>query len=261
MNYTLITGGSSGIGLETARLFAANGFSLILVSNEKKSLEEDILSLAKKHPSIDIKSYCCDLTKETERIALHQFVHQDNLNIELLINNAGFGTFGFYDEVDTEIEMQMIQLNVMGVYHLTRLFLKDMIQKNHGQIINISSISAFQPNPTLAAYGATKSFVMNYSRALNFELKKKQSKVRVSTICPTPVQTGFAKKAKMEQSQLFDSWMTVTTQDVANTIWKAKQTKKEMIVPKNRFHFLNKLTRRLPTYLVMWIGARELRSK
>lgn len=255
MMYTLITGGSSGIGRATAILLAQEGHNLILVSNEESSLLQTQALIQSKYKSCSVKIFYVDLTAPSACNNILSFTQKEKLDVNILINNAGFGTYGYYNEVDTAKEVKMIELNVLAVYKLTRLFLNEMAKKNEGRIINIASIAAFQPGPKLAVYSATKSFVLNYSRALNYELKLQKSNVRVTTICPTPVKTNFGATAQMESSSLFDSWMTVTANDVAQTIIKSLSSSKDALIPKKRFHYLNKFSRRLPSSWLLKFSA------
>jgi uncharacterized protein len=155
----------------------------------------------------------------------------------------------------------MIQLMVNNLYLSTRLFLAEMMKINHGTIINISSISAFQPNPTLAVYGACKAFVYQFTRAINEELKDKKSDVRCLAICPTPVRTNFQNNAKMENSTLFDSWMTVDTPLVAQEIYDIYISKRNYVVPGKFFHFLNHITKRLPESIQIVLAKQFLAVK
>lgn len=261
MKNVLITGGSGGIGLELAKKFGQAGYNLILVSKPLDELQAAQQTLKSLFPNLEVSIFQKDLTEPNAAKDVFQMTQTHNWTIDVLVNNAGFGTYGFMNDIDLEREVNMIELNILAVYKLTRLYLKEMVQRDEGKILNVSSISAFQPNPLLTTYGATKSFVMNFSRGLNYELKQKGSKVRVTTVCPTPVRTGFQKGANMENSKLFDSWMRVSAERVAKDGFDALMRDQEMIVPKKRFHWLNKLTRRLPTSLIMRISANELKSK
>lgn len=150
---------------------------------------------------------------------------------------------------------------VNNLYLSTRLFLSDMIARNHGTIINISSISAFQPNPGLSTYGACKAFVYQFTRAINEELKDNNLKVRCLAICPTPVRTNFQKNAEMQNSILFDSWMTVDAPLVAQEIYEAYVGKKNYVIPGKIFHFLNHISKRLPDSLQIWLAKKHLAVK
>ena len=162
-SYILITGGSSGIGLETAILFASKGFHVLITSLDEKELEIAITQIKASNNSVSVVGLTIDLSKEGSVQQLYDWAKSVTPNLDIVINNAGFGTFGFIDDVDMNRELEMINLMVKNLYVSTRLFLHDMIRHNKGTIINISSISAFQPNPTLATYGASKAFVYNCS--------------------------------------------------------------------------------------------------
>jgi len=211
-------------------------------------------------PQTEIHILQKDLTTLNASEEVHEYIKGNGIDLDVLVNNAGFATFGYMNEIALEREVNMIQLNIVAVYKMTRLFLDDMVKKDAGNILNISSVTAFQPNPLLSTYGATKSFVLNFSRGLNYELKDKGSKVRVTTVCPTPVRTGFQKVANMDDSKLFDSWMAVTAEEVAKDAYKAIFSNEDMRVPKSHFHWLNKIARRLPTGLAMKIAAKELKN-
>ena len=259
MKTTLITGGSSGIGLELARKFAADGHHLIIVALLQRELEYCKSLLKKDYPNIEIFILEKDLCLFNSAMEVYNFAKLNGFEVDVLVNNAGFGTYGFVKDIDLEQEMRMIQLNVMASYQLTRLFMDDMIARKKGKILNISSISAFQPNPLLATYGATKAFVHSFSRAVNFELKKQDIGVQVTTVCPSPVDdTNFKEGAGMEKSKLFNSWMSVTAKKVAEDAYKALQSGDEFVVPKYSLHLLNKLVSRLPMGMRMSLAYNNL---
>jgi uncharacterized protein len=257
----LITGGSSGIGLATAKSFAEKGFDILISSLEENELDLAILELKKVNESVDIKGLPIDLSIFGNTEKLYEWANKNTQNLEIVINNAGFGTFGFIDEIPMEKEQAMINLMVNNLYLSTRLFLKDMIKKNSGTIINISSISAFQPNPSLATYGACKAFVYQFTRAINEELKDKNLNVYCLAICPTPVRTNFQKTADMQKSILFDSWMTVDAPLVAQEIYDAYLAKKDYVIPGKLFHLLTKISKRLPDSLQIWLAKKHLAVK
>ena len=257
----LITGGSSGIGLATAKLFAEKGFDILISSLEENELKNAILEIKKANESVDIKGLTIDLSAIGHTEKLYNWASENAQNLEIVINNAGFGTFGFIDEISLEKEQSMINLMVNNLYLSTRLFLKDMILQNRGTIINISSISAFQPNPGLSTYGACKAFVYQFTRAINEELKDKNLNVRCLAICPTPVRTNFQKTADMQKSILFDLWMTVDAPLVAQEIYEAYLSKKDYVIPGKLFHFLTKISKRLPDSLQIWMAKKHLAVK
>lgn len=257
----LITGGSSGIGLAMSHRFASEGARLFIVSKPQEELDAARAELLAQYPNLELETLAIDLSTPGAPKKVYQTVQEKAWTIDILVNNAGFGTYGFINDIDMERETDMINLNILCVYQLSRFFLKDMVHRNKGHILNISSISAFQPNPLLATYGATKSFVYNFGRALNYELRKQKSAVRVTTICPTPVRTKFQQASEMEASSLFDSWMTVDADFVAERAIKALKQKKDMVIPGALYHWLNEISRRLPTPFLMQMAAGYLKRK
>lgn len=183
----LITGASSGIGRDMARNLAKRGYDLALVARNQEGLDKIKKELEIENSNIKIKTYSLDLSIKENLYKLHE----DVTNIDILINNAGFGTFGKFAETDLEKEINMINTNVTAVHILTKLYLKDMIKENKGHILNVASIAGFMPGPLMATYYATKNYVVSLSRAINRELKKEKSNVKISILCPGPVDTNF----------------------------------------------------------------------
>ena len=178
----LITGASSGIGLDMARYLATMKYELILVARDKKKLEDIQESLPTK-----VTIIVADLANEQKVKELYVLLKKEN--IDILINNAGFGAFGNFTE--TDLNKEMIDTNIRAVHILTKSFLKDMEKNNYGYILNVASSAAFQPGPLMATYYATKSYVYQLTEALYYEQKKKGSKVHISVLCPGPVATNF----------------------------------------------------------------------
>ncbi len=257
----LITGGSSGIGLTTAKLFAEKGFDILISSLEEKELISAITQIKELNQSVDVQGITIDLSVIGNTQILYKWAKSKTENIEIVINNAGFGTFGFIGDIPIEKEQSMLQLMVNNLYLSTRLFLQDMLVENKGTVINISSISAFQPNPTLATYGASKAFVYQFTRAINEELKDKKSNVRCLAICPTPVRTNFQNTANMQKSALFTSWMTVDTPLVAQEIYDIYVSKRDYVIPGKLYHFLTHFSKRLPDALQIWLAKKHLAVK
>ncbi len=183
----LITGASSGIGKDIARYLNELGYDLYLVARNENKLKD--LSKELKN----VKYYVYDLSLEENLYKLYDEIK--NENIDFLINNAGFGLFGFFDETDLKTELKMIDVNIKAVHILTKLFLKDMISKNNGRILNIASSAGFYAGPYLNTYYATKNYVLKFTMALYEELKQKKSNVKVSVLCPGPVNTNFNEVA------------------------------------------------------------------
>jgi len=180
----LITGASSGIGLDMARYLAEGKHELILVARDKEKLEEIQESLNTK-----VTIIVADLSLEQKVKEL--FVLTRNQDIDILINNAGFGEFGIFFETELSKEMNMVDTNIKAVHILTKAFLKEMMKKDKGYILNVASSAAFQPGPLMSTYYATKSYIYHLTEAIHYELKKKKSNVMISCLCPGPVDTNF----------------------------------------------------------------------
>lgn len=180
----LITGASSGIGLDIAKYLNSLGYDLILVARNKEKLEEVQSTLKGK-----IKIVVMDLSVESNVKSL--YVLCKNEDIDILVNNAGFGGFGTFTETELNSEINMINLNIKALHTLTKLFLRDMKRKNKGYILNVASSAAFQPGPLMATYYATKAYVLHLTEAISYELKKENSNVKISCLCPGPVDTNF----------------------------------------------------------------------
>ena len=260
MKTVLITGGSSGIGLEFSKLFAKDNYQIIIVSKYETEMDEAAIILKKLYPNVDLVLLQQDLSEHNAAQFVYDFVKENDYELDVLVNNAGFGCFGFVNDIDAQKEQDMIQLNVACVHQMTRLFLKDMVAKDEGKILNISSIVAFQPSPFFATYAATKAFVKNFSQALSYELKQKKSKVTVTVVCPTPAKTGFAKKANMEELKLFESWMSVSAEKVAKDGYAAMKSGKDLVIPKRFFRYVNTVSKRMPTPFLLWYSNRTIKK-
>lgn len=182
----LITGASSGIGRDMAKYLGEKGFDLILVARNKERLEE-----VKSGVKTNVEIITMDLATEENCIKLYNQVK----DVDILINNAGFGTFGKFTETNLDTELEMIQTNIIAVHILTKLFLKDMVKKDKGYILNVSSIAGFLPGPLMATYYSTKGYVLRLTQSLQEELKKQESNVKISVLCPGPTATDFLSRA------------------------------------------------------------------
>ena len=180
----LITGAGSGIGRDMAIYLASMGYDLILVGRDKNKLSE-----LQKILKVDVKIIIADLSIDTK--VKEVYVMTKNDDIDILINNAGFGGFGKFYETDLNNEIDMINTNIIAVHLLTKLFLRDMQKRNSGYILNVASSAAFGPGPLMATYYATKAYVNNLTEAINEELRRDKSNVFVCSLCPGPVDTNF----------------------------------------------------------------------
>ncbi len=215
----LITGASSGIGYQMAKYLSDLGHDLILVSRDKEKLQEMQETL-----KTDVKIIVADLSLESK--VKEVYVLCKNENIDVLINNAGFGDFGKFDETDLSKELNMIDLNIKAVHILTKLFLKDMKKRNSGYILNVASSAAFVPGPLMATYYSTKAYVLRLTTSISEELRRDKSSVVVSCLCPGPVDTNFNKVANVKFSV-----KPLTSEFVAKYAIDEMFNKKLVIVP------------------------------
>ncbi len=189
----LITGASSGIGKNMAYVLANKGIDLILVARSK-----DEMVKIKENVKVNVDIIEMDLLKEKNVFKLYDMCKDKN--IDILINNAGFGLFGIFTETDLERELEMIDLNIKAYHILTKLFLKDFVEKDSGYILNVASSAGFMAGPRLSTYYATKNYVLKLTMAINEELRQSGSNVVVSALCPGPVNTNFNRVAHGEFS-------------------------------------------------------------
>ena len=215
----LITGASSGIGKDMARILAKQADELVLVARDVTKLEE-----VKKKLENDVKIEIIskDLSIEENCKEIHNQVQ----NVDILINNAGFGDCGNFTKTSLEKDIRMIKTNIIAYHILTKLYLTDMKEKNSGKILNVASIAGFMPGPLMATYYATKNYVVKLSEAIREELKKEHSKVQISILCPGPVETNFNKVANVDFHL-----REANSMDVAKYAIKKLQKGKFYIVP------------------------------
>ena len=233
----LITGASSGIGKDIAVELDKKGYDLILVSRDKEKLEKVKENLNGKN----IEIIALDLSIKDNCKKLHEQVK----NIDLLINNAGFGIFGDFTETSLEREIELINTNIIAVHTLTKLYLKDMVTKNSGYILNVASIAGFRPGPLMATYYASKGYVVRLTEGIREELKKKKSKVRVGLLCPGPVNTNFNNVAGVKFNL-----KGLTSKEVAKYAVKNIMKNKFMIVPGIKIKIAKNMVKLAPETLV-----------
>ena len=214
----LITGASSGIGLDMARELDKRGYDLVLVSRDKEKLEKAKEKLKGKN----IEIVPMDLENQENCKRLYKMVQ----DIDILINNAGFGAFGNFIETDLDKEISLINTNITAVHILTKLYLKDMVKKNRGNILNVASIAGFMPGPLMESYYASKAYVIRLTEGIRAELKKAKSNVKLSLLCPGPVDTNFNKVAGVKFNL-----HSLSSEKVAKYAIKKMLKGKFMIVP------------------------------
>ena len=215
----LITGASSGIGREMAIYLAELKVDLILVGRNKEQLERLQNGL-----KVDTKVIVADLSDITKVKEIYVLTKEDN--VDILINNAGFGLFGKFYETDINRELEMINTNIVAVHLLTKLFLRDMKKRNSGYILNVASSAAFGPGPLMSTYYATKAYVNNLTEAINEELRREESNVVVSSLCPGPVDTNFNNVANVNFSV-----KAMNSRDVARYAIDMMFKEKVVIIP------------------------------
>ena len=237
MKTVLITGASSGIGYEFAKIFAENGYNLVIVARNRDKLEilkREILEGISKDVKIMVIE--ADLSFENAAQELYDQIKSENIKIDTLVNNAGVGIYGNFSEFDDEMMKKndaMINLNIKTVVELTKLFLNDMLKSGSGEILNVSSIAAFIPGPLMSTYYASKAFVQSFTEAVREELRNdaRGKNIRISALCPGPTATGFEKSSNLEESSLFEKMKVMTAKKVAEIGYKEFQKGKAIIIP------------------------------
>jgi short-subunit dehydrogenase len=201
--YALITGASSGIGYEFAKLFARDGKNIVVVARSQDKLEELKREIENKFGT-SVKVLVKDLSNPISPQEIYSELEKDNFNVDVLINNAGFSVYGVFSETELQKELEMIQVNIASLVHLTKLFLSKMLERKSGKILNVASTGGFIPAPFHAVYCASKGFVIDFSEALANELQG--TGVSVTCLCPGATKTlfwdrgnyGNARAAKMK---------------------------------------------------------------
>ena len=233
----LITGASSGIGLDMARILNKNGCELILVAKDKDKLKK-----VKDELGENVKIIIADLSSEAKLKEL--YILCKNEDIDILINNAGFGDCGEFSETDLSVELNMIDLNIKSVHILTKLFLKDMKKRNSGYILNVASMAAYSPGPLMATYYSTKAYVLRLTQSIYEELRRSKSKVSISCLCPGPTKTNFDKVANVKFSI-----KQLNSKMVAEYALQGMFDRKLIIIPGLKMKIAGFSTRFLPTKL------------
>ncbi len=223
----LITGASGGIGYEFAIILAQHKYDLVLVARSEQKLLEIATEISSKY-NVKVKTFAKDLSDISTINSLYTTLKNDNIAINVLINNAGFGEFGFFKDIDWKKEEQMINLNITALTLLTKLFVKDMIVAKEGRILNVASTAAFQPGPLMAVYFATKAYVLSFTEAIANELKG--TGVTITALCPGATESGFAKAASAEETSLFKNRKLPTSKEVALFGYKAMMNGKTVVI-------------------------------
>lgn len=251
--WVLITGASSGIGLALARIFAANGFNLVLIARDRERLAQLADELVTRH-RVQARVMAKDLAAPASPAEILAETQASGITIHVLVNDAGFGLRGALAQMELPVAMDMIQVNVNALVQVTRLFLPPMLARGKGRILNVASTAAFLPGPSMAVYYATKAFVSSFSCGLAEELAG--TGVTVTTLYPGPTRTDFHRRAGTTGSQRLLARWTMEADDVARLGYDALMRGKRMLIPgfANKAGFV--LCRCLPAAVMAKIARR-----
>jgi short-subunit dehydrogenase len=252
----LITGASTGIGYELAKLFHADGHNMVLVARGRERLEE----VARQFSSDDtwVKTVALDLTGESAPQRLFDLLERQNTRVDILVNNAGYGKLGDFAETSLEESLGQIQLNVAALTAITRLFLVPMLEHRDGKILNVASAAGFQPGPHMAVYYATKAYVISFSEAIADEVRRQG--VTVTCLCPGVTDTAFQHRAGTEGTRLF-RLPPLDAATVALEGYKALMSNKVLKIFGFRNWILAQCVRFSPRSLVVTMSGKLLESK
>jgi short-subunit dehydrogenase len=213
--------------MEFAKIHAANGDNLVLVARSLDKLNALKRELESKF-GIEALVISKDLSELNAAQEVYDTLLEKRIQVEYLINNAGFGDFGMFYETDWQKEAQMINLNITALTHFTKLFIRDMVSRKSGKVMNVASTAAFQPGPTMAVYFATKAYVLHFSEAVNNEVR--DNGVTVTALCPGPTESGFQSAASMDDSKLFKNKKVPTSAEVAAYGYRAMHQGKSVAI-------------------------------
>lgn len=248
----LITGASSGIGLELARILAANHHDVVLAARSEAKLAA-LAAEAGRH-GVRSRVIACDLSETGAAEALAARAIEDGWTIDVLVNNAGYGLYGPFTETPLDVELAMIRLNIVSLTELTKRLLPPMVSRRRGRILNVASTAAFFPGPLMAVYYATKAYVLSFTEAIANELDG--TGVTVTALCPGPTESGFQAAAQLQESKLVAGKRLPTSREVAQAGYDAMMAGKVVEV----VGASNKLTVQLPRVFPRAVMRRVVRS-
>jgi uncharacterized protein len=257
MATAIITGASNGIGLELAKIHASKGGDLVLVARNKSKLDELKLEFEKKF-KVKVYTIGKDLSAQNAAQEVYEETKKQNIKIDYLINNAGFGDFGMFAETDWNKELKMINLNITTLTQFTKLYLQDMVARKSGKIMNVASTAAFQSGPTMAVYYATKAYVLSFSEAIDNEVSDQG--VSVTTLCPGATESGFQAAAAMEESALVKGKKLPTAAEVAEFGYAAMLKGKTVAIHSMMNYIMANSVRFTPRAIVVKL-TRKLQDK
>lgn len=226
-NYALITGASEGIGYELAKLFASDGYNLVIVARNNDELENRAAEFSQQ--GVEVIVIAKDLFKREEAFALCEEIQSRNIQIDVLVNNAGQGVYGLFKDTELERELDIIDLNIASTVILTKHFAKQMIARNYGKILNLASIASKTPGPWQSVYHATKAFVYSFSEAIRHELK--EYNITVTALLPGATNTDFFNKADMQESAMVQDKSSLSDPaDVAKDGYEALMSGEDKVI-------------------------------
>lgn len=243
----LITGAAGGIGYELACIFAAHDYNLVLVDRNGPKLVEIAAKFQKEFGNL-VKTIVKDLSISTAPEEIFTELQKADINVDVLVNNAGFGIHGLFHETDLATELEMLQVNLVCLTHLTKLFVKQMVKQGEGKILNVSSAAAFQPGPLMAVYFATKAYILSFSEAIANELEG--TGVTVTVLCPGSTASGFHERSGMADSKLLKGKRMMDARTVAEVGFRALMKGQTIVIPGLLNTILAKSVRFVPRNLV-----------
>lgn len=254
----LITGASSGIGLELSKVFAREGYHLVITARRKNRLDELKKELENQHDT-EVTIFEMDLAIPDAPEKLFAFVQEQQILINVLVNNAGIGEYGFFHQTDWKRHAAIIDLNIKSLTHLTHLFIPMLAEQKPAYILNVASTAAFQPGPLMSVYYASKHYVRAFSEAIANELH--DSGITVSVLCPGPTESEFQEKSNQLKSKLFDNLPVATSKEVAEYGYRSLMKDKRVAIHgslnKIAPRIISLVPRRLVTAVVRKIQERK----
>ena len=238
--YTLITGGTNGLGFEFAKLYAKDHNNILIIGRNQDKIDQKITELKTEFQDVDIIGFKANLVNIEECKKVYEFTKNKDLFINNLVNAAGFGDCTDFKDMDIDLQIELNHVNVDAVLYFTNVYIKEMLKQNEGHIINVSSIAAFFPGPYMTTYHASKAYVLNLGEAIAEEIKK--TSVKILTLCPGPFESGFVEKAHNDYT--FSKIKPITAKEVAQYGYKMSLNGKRMKI----VGFKNKITCFLPRF-------------
>lgn len=245
----LITGASGGIGAEFVRQVAEDSYDIVLTARREERLKE-LKDEAEDDYGVSATVITKDLAEPDAPDELYDEIRDKGIEIDTLINNAGFGVYGGFDETEARAEEDMLAVNVIALTRLTKLFFPPMVERGSGGVLNLASLASYYPTPSSTVYGASKAYVLSFSRALAQEFDKDD--VTVTALCPGPVETGFVE-GEMEGSSLTDG-VSHTPEEVAKGGWKGYSSGKRIVIPSKSVSLFVQASRFMPNKIATRLG-------